>query len=365
MIYDFITIGWWWSWLFCNIHLPKKSKKLILEKNNIVWTKVLLSWWERANLTNININPENDYFSCNKKACIWFLNRFTNYDTIDFFEKNEVKTNIEDRWRVITLSWKSKEVVDLLLKKTLKNNTNIIKKVNIKKITKKDIYVIETEDKVYKTKNLIIATWWKSFPQVGTDGFWYDIAKQFWLKVVKPYKWLAWVVLKQDLSQLSWSTIKASISLYYKKRLVYNEFWPLLFTHFWLSWPIIYNMVLWMWEYISCNNLEENYVNFKLQITFNIKDSTKKIIKHFNIDEENTDFYFDIQYVKSWKEAKCTWWWVDTNELTKYLESKKNLWLFFIWEVVDITWKTWGFNLQWAWSSAYACAEKFNIHQKV
>lgn len=367
MIYDFITIGWWGSWLFCNINLPKNSKKLILEKNNIVGTKVLLSWWERANLTNINIDPEKDYFSCNKKAIHSFLHRFTNFDIINFFESNWVKTNIEDRGRVITASWNAKELVDVLLKKTIENNTIIKKWINIKKIYKKTwIYFIETNKLIFKTKNLIIATWWKSFSQVWTDWFWYKIARQFWLNIIKPYKSLVWLVLKQDLSFFSWTTIDVDVNLFYKKnKLVYNEFWPLLFTHFWLSWPIIYNLVTALWAYINCNNLDENYDNFTLKITIEKKNATKKIIKYFNIVEDSVELYFGIRDLKSWKEAKCTWWWVDTNELTKYLESKKHPWLFFIWELIDITWKTWGFNLQWAWSSAYACAEKFNIPQRV
>jgi predicted flavoprotein YhiN len=50
---------------------------------------------------------------------------------------------------------------------------------------------------------------------------------------------------------------------------------------------------------------------------------------------------------------------VKVDQLNKYLEVKKHPWLYFIGEVVDITWKTGWFNLQWAWSSAYCCAEKF------
>jgi predicted flavoprotein YhiN len=66
-----------------------------------------------------------------------------------------------------------------------------------------------------------------------------------------------------------------------------------------------------------------------------------------------------LQTYRSWKEAKVTWWWVSINELDNFMQSKKHKWLFFIWEVVDITWKTWGFNLQWAWSSAFVCSEFF------
>jgi predicted flavoprotein YhiN len=43
------------------------------------------------------------------------------------------------------------------------------------------------------------------------------------------------------------------------------------------------------------------------------------------------------------------------------MQSKKYKWLYFIWEVVDITWKTWWFNLQWAWSSAFVAAKNINL----
>jgi predicted flavoprotein YhiN len=67
----------------------------------------------------------------------------------------------------------------------------------------------------------------------------------------------------------------------------------------------------------------------------------------------------EIQNYKSWKEAKATWWWIDTNELDKYMQTKKIKNLFFIWEIVDITGKTGWFNLQWAWSSWFACSRYF------
>ena len=88
MIYDFITIWWGAAWLFSNIFLPKSSSKLILERNNLVGVKVLMSWWERANFTNLNLSHEN-YVSENPKAVIGIINRFNQYDTINFLKKIE------------------------------------------------------------------------------------------------------------------------------------------------------------------------------------------------------------------------------------------------------------------------------------
>lgn len=357
-MYDFITIWAGAAWLFCNLNLPKNSKKLILEKTKNIGTKVLLSWWERANLTNIDINPERDYFSCNKKAMIWLLKRFSNYDIIDFFEKNWVKTKIEDRWRVITFSNHAKDILNVLINKNLKNNTEIKKNCLTEKISyKNNIYEIETNIWKYKTKNLIIATWWKSFSQVWTDGFGYKIGQQFNINIITPYKWLVGIVTKQDLSELSWTTINANIQLINDNKIIYEEYGPLLFTHFWLSWPCIFNTVLAIWENNNCK--KNNKDNYQIKIIFDINNTTKKLRKILKLSEENLEIILDIQDIRSWKEAKVTWWWININELTKYMECKKQNWLFFIWEVLDITWKTWGFNLQLSWSTAYACAEKF------
>ena len=51
---------------------------------------------------------------------------------------------------------------------------------------------------------------------------------------------------------------------------------------------------------------------------------------------------------------------VDTRELEqRSLESRKVPGLHFIGEVVDVTGWLGGYNFQWAWSSAVACASSF------
>ena len=48
---------------------------------------------------------------------------------------------------------------------------------------------------------------------------------------------------------------------------------------------------------------------------------------------------------------------VDTREISsKTMESNKIEGLYFIGEVLDVTGRLGGYNFQWAWSSAYACA---------
>jgi predicted flavoprotein YhiN len=58
---DIIILGAGPSGLFCGLHLPKQAKVLFLEKSEKPASKLLLSAKGRGNLTNLQINPKQDY----------------------------------------------------------------------------------------------------------------------------------------------------------------------------------------------------------------------------------------------------------------------------------------------------------------
>lgn len=370
MIYDVIIVWWWAAWLFASINMPKNLNKIILEKNPKPWVKVLLSWGERCNVSNIDIDPERDYFSLNKQVVKSLLSKFSNYDMIDWLEKNWVQTQIEDRWRIILKSWDSKQLLELLIKKANSNWTKIyswidVLDINIKEINWENIFDLKTNKWSYATKNVIISTWGRSFYQVWTDWWWYRIAEKFWIKLVEPYKALCGITTRKNLSDLSWSTLKLTLEIFDKDKMIYHENWSFLFTHWWISWPITFNAIIRTWEYLRekwiNQDKEELYIreNIKAKLTFDIETITKKVKWFFNINKENLSIILDIQEFRSWKEAKATGWWINTKELKNNFESKKIPGLYFIGEVLDITGKTWWFNLQQAWSSWFICWNSF------
>jgi len=376
-IYDVIIVWAGAAWLFSAINIPKKFSKLILEKNPNPWVKILLSWWERANVSNMNIEPERDYFGQNKKALKSVFTRYNQWDIMSWFAENWINIVEEDRWRLILESWDSKELLNILVKKAKNNNSEIICKQNVKKISKKlEFFEVQTEEnKKYFAKNVIISSWGKSFFQVWTTGEWYNFAKTFWLNIIEPTRALWWLSTQENLSDISGISSDLKVELFddnYSKKIIYSEFWPLLFTHFGLSWPIIFNTWNALWEYLNKIKLNpedfEKYIiqNIKIKITFwDLEKVPKRVIKHFNLNSLRAEGFSPLQIIlkiqnfRSWKEAKATGWWIDLNELDKFMQSKKVENLFFIWEVCDITGKTGWFNLQWAWSSAYCCSEFF------
>jgi len=379
-IHDIIIVWAGAAGLFSAINIPSKFSKLILEKNPNPWTKILLSWWERANVSNMDIEPERDYFGQNKKALKSIFARYNQWDIMSWFSENWINIVEEDRWRLILESWDSKELLNILVKKAKENNSKIITKQDVKIIKKNWVnFEVKTEEwERYLAKNVIISSWWKSFFQVWTTWEWYNFAKTFLINIIEPHRALCWLTTKQDFKELSWSSLKCNIELLDNNKNIYSEFWPLLFTHFWLSWPIIFNTGNAMWEYLNNPHLtspkgdelnEQEKIKYILQniflkITISEENSTKKITKYFkennvNTDDDNLELITWLQDWRSWKEAKATGWGVDLDELDKFMQVKKVENLFFIWEVCDITWKTGGFNLQWAWSSWFCCSEYF------
>jgi len=371
-IYDVIIIWSGAAWLFCSIQADFWLKKLILEKNKTPWKKVLLSGWERANVSNIYIDPTRDYFGQNRKAMISLLSRFSQWDLQSFFAENWVEIVEEDRWRLILKSWDSRELLNLLLKKSKQNNTEIkynSEVIKIKQVSLKETglsfdgfdagFVIITKFwENFYSKKVVITTWWKSFYQVWTTGDWYIWAKQFWHTIINPFRWLCGLVTRENLSEISWISLDLIVELFdkSKNKLIYKENWPFLFTHFGISWPIVFNTSVALWEYL--NELEfdkEKYLkeNIFIKLSFDLENIPKRVKKFFNLDENNSEIVLDLIDLRSWKESKVTGWGVKLDELNNNLESKLTPGLYFAWEILDLTGKTWWYNLQLAWSSGY------------
>lgn len=359
-MYDIAIIWGGASGIFAAIHAPKNLKKVLLEKNNKLWTKVLLSGWERCNVSNIDIHTEQDYFWKNKKALLGLFKKFSNYDMISWLEERGIETQIEDRGRIILKSWKSADLVELLTKELRKNNVEIISDFSATNIEKNgDIFTITSPERTITAKKVIIASGGKSFAQVGTDWWGYAMAEKFWIEVVAPYKGLCWIVTREDLSSISGSTLFLTLELFDGTKKIYEEYGSFLFTHFGLSGPLVFNGVLKIGEHIRNKwiNAEQeiNYIkeNIHIHLIFNPQQLTKKVEKFFEITPENMEKMLHINDLRSWAEAKVTGGGVLLDELTNTFESKKIPGLYFVGEVLDITWKTGWFNLQSAWSEGY------------
>lgn len=357
-MYDIIIIWGWAAGLFCAGNLPKNAKKLILEKTDKLWTKVLLSGWGRCNFSNANIDPINDYFGQNKKALPSLFHKFGADEMKNFLLENWIEIQKEDNGRLILKNWKAEELNNLLIKKTIENNTEIKFNQEIITVSKKEeLFIVKTNEEIFETKNLIIATGGKSFPQIGATDFALQIAQQFWLETTEVMPGLCGIETNEDFSSLTWNSLKSIITLNYHNKTLFQQTGDILFTHRWLSWPGIFNITNALDEFkIQKKIWMNNFDNFSITIVFNPTTAIKKITNHFH-GEQIAEF--TIKWLRSREEAKIMVGGVHMKDINPTMESKKTAWLYFIGEALDITWKTWGYNLQRCRTSAFACAQNF------
>ncbi len=350
MVYDVIIIGWWASGLFCSMFLPKERKKCIIEKTDKLGSKVLLSWWERCNLTNIHLNPELHYVGQSLKSLPSLFHSFGPDDMINYLHEHGIETKTEENWRVLLKSWKAKQLVEFLVDTSKKNETEFLLSHEVYSIATSEnaTFVVTTSAGVYTAKKVIIATGGMTYPQIGASPFAYEIAEQLWIWIVMPHGALCGIETKEDFSSLAGNTVQAMVKLYCENKLVYSASWAVLFTHRWLSGPIIFDATLYI----------DDISKYSLQIDFDFSAASKKVISFFKLKIGDTVRDISLVALRSIQEAKVSVWWILLKDIDQSFQSKKIPWLYFIGESLDITGKTWWFNLQRAWTSGFCAAKK-------
>lgn len=345
---DVIIIWWGASWLFCSIFADKNLDKLILEKSDKVWSKILLSGWWRCNVTNIKLKPDEDYIWDNIQILHSIFHKFWNYDMINRLEERWLSTHQEKWWKIFLDCEKSNKLLDLLIKESKDNNTEIRNWEEVIDIEQnKDWFVVKTSNKKYTCKKVVVSSWWKTFPQIWATWFAWDIANKLWLQSNTAYPCLCGIETQQDLSWITGNSTNVEIWVSDWKKILYQSKWMLLFTHWWISGPVVFDVTLHVWK-----NLED-LSKWQIKLIFGVHSLTKKIAKFLGLKENENEVNLDIKSFRPWEEAKVTWWGIKLSQLDQKLQSKTIPWLYFIGEACDITGRTWGFNLQWAWSSGY------------
>ena len=371
MVYDVIIVWWGAAGLFCSLFLSKHAKKCIIEKTERFGTKVLMSWGERCNLTNVNFDPSVHYIGQSTKSLPSLFHAFGPEDIISYLHDHGIETQIEANGRVVLKSWKARELVDFLVNQSQKNDTDFFLSQDVLSIQqghsewhkeysihdtlhfvqgdkKNHTFVVTTSAWIYTAKQVIVATWGMTYPQAGASPFAYEIAEQLWLSLAVPHQALCGIETQEDFSSLAGNTLPAKIILYANNKVIYSATWSLLFTHRWISGPVVFNTTLYM---------DQNISPYTLQCDFDLTSSSKKIVQYFKLAVGNTLRDIHIKALRPITEAKVSVWWILLKELDQYFQSKEIPWLYFIGESLDITGNTWWYNLQWAWTSGYVCAK--------
>ena len=350
---------------------------VIIEKNDIIGKKLLITGKGRCNITNsADIEDMIGQYPRNAKFLYSALYTFTNDDIIRIIEENGVKTKVERGGRVFPVSDKSQDVVNALKKYALKPNVSLVHDT-VKSLIISDGAVkgVKTSKTSITADRVIICTGGKSYPRTGSTGDGYKFAKQAGHTIIEPKASLI-PVLTED-----------------KK--VYSDFGEMLFTHFGISGPVVLSMsaylknigkekykieidlkpaltdeqlnarVLRDFEKYSkkhlVNSLDDLLPKALIPIVISLSGiEPHKAVNEITREERNglvhvlKHFTLTAVGVRPVEEAIVTAGGVKVSEINpSTMESKLVSGLYFAGEVIDIDGYTGGYNLQAAFSTGY------------
>jgi predicted Rossmann fold flavoprotein len=271
------------------------SKVLLIEKNNNLGKKLLITGGGRCNLTNSEFDTRKFLQKLNDDGKYLF-STFSQHevkDTLDFFHKMGMKTKVENDLRTFPVSDSAKSVLDVLLNYMKKNNVEIISDSPVVELVKNENKIIGVRLKnkeIIKSKKIIIATGGTSHPETGSTGDGFKWLEKIGHTIIKPTPSLVPIITKdkwvQSLAGTSLNDIKITVFKDNKKE--FSKKGKILFTHVGLSGPTILNMSKKIGELLKEGDVsigldilpKEDYgtLNTKFQILF--KDNDKKKIKN-------------------------------------------------------------------------------------
>ncbi len=369
----------------------------IFDGNDKCGKKIYITGKGRCNVTN---DCDNEQYLANVvnggKFMRSAINQFGTLDTKDFFESLGIKLKVERGNRVFPASDRASDIIKALVMHCNDCDIHLNEKVKfIKKVD--DGFILNTNLSSYKFDRVIIATGGMSYPATGSSGDGYKFAKMFNHNVIKPRGALVPIELKDDfcgeLAGLSLKNVSLLAEFDGKKKSLFGE---MLFTHNGISGPIALSLSSFIAQSnevklsidfkpaLSANQLEERLLrefseNLNKNITFIIKGllpnslvpiflaklaikgevKVNSITKQQRLAIINLLKSFPLCFSKLYpvETGIVTGGGVDLKQINpKSMESKLIEGLYFIGEVLDIDCLTGGFNLQTAFSTAYACA---------
>jgi predicted Rossmann fold flavoprotein len=407
-IYDVIVVGAGPSGIMAAGRAAERGLDVcLLEKNSSLAKKLLISGKGRCNITNAT--DDIDEFLNNFSATGIFLKNaffgFFNNDLIKFFEKRGLKLKVERGKRVFPASGRSIDVLRVLSAYLKDNKVRLCFRKEVKEIAKEgSLFKITTADGPdFLGHKAVIATGGISYPETGSDGFGFYIAKRLGHNVIKPRPGMVGICINAEIPK-KWQGVSlknVGCSVFADNVKIAYGFGEMLFTHFGVSGPIILDLSAGIYDalqekkrvYISIDfkpALSSEKLNLRLLREFkafsrkNIKNLFKhllpsKTIKGFlesaGIDIEKKtnqvsraerlkllsllkDFRFGVLATRPIDEAIVTRGGVCTKEINpKTMESRVVKGLYVIGELLDVDATTGGYNLQAAFSTGYICGD--------
>jgi predicted Rossmann fold flavoprotein len=401
--FDVLIIGAGAAGLFCaGIAGQRGLSVLVLDQSEKVAEKIRISGGGRCNFTNRDCTAAN-FLSDNPNFCRSALTRFTSRDFTALLQRHGVAYHEKHKGQLFC-DRSAEDIIRVLMSECASGQVTRWQPCGVKSIhfdsespsADARRYRIECDRGAVQARAVVIATGGLSIPKIGASDFGYRVARQFNLRVIQPRP--ALVPLTFDSA--SWAPFAQLAGLSLPVRIECGErkhkisfLEDLLFTHRGLSGPAVLQISSY-WtagKPIRINlapdlDLPQTLAQAKLHSRKLIANELATLLPSRLVDtwieqdrqtgqlwqrpvneasdraltalaESLSRWEITPTTTEGFNKAEVTAGGVDTRDLSSQTMESVQTGLYFIGEVVDVTGWLGGHNFQWAWSSAFACAQ--------
>ena len=399
MTHDLIVVGGGPAGMFAAITAARNGAKvLLLEKNDRLGKKLLITGKGRCNVTNdcpaeevLRNTPRNGRFLYSA------MTAFPPESTKQFFENQGCPLKTERGNRVFPQSDRSASILDSL-KQALADQGVTVKTGRVRQILTLEGAVsgVRTDGDEYTAPSVILATGGASYPATGSTGDGYAMAQKLGHRVIPAQGSLVPLETAGEdcrrMQGLSLRNVGVRL-LDARGKVLYRDFGELLFTHFGVSGPTVLSASCHLKGEGCClvidlkPALEEGKLDARILRDLELyqnrtmenaltdllpRSMIPVVLDRLEIDpamQANSltkekrralvgllkAFRVEITGKRPVAEAIITSGGVKVSEIDpKTMESKLVPGLYFAGEVIDCDAYTGGFNLQIAWATAFA-----------
>ena len=400
---DVAIIGAGAAGLFCaGIAAQQGLSVVLIDHSPKLAEKIRISGGGRSNFTNKDIDPQaphRHFLGDNPMFARSALSRYTAQDFIALVQSHGLAFHEKHKGQLFC-DRSSQDLIDLLWQECQKGaqggSVALWQPCKVGDVRhhpgQAHAYAIDTEQGELLAQALVVATGGLSIPQIGASDFGYRLAKQFDLPLAPTRPGLVPLTFGGEDGAVCAQMAGASLPVHIetgtgKSRTGFDE--DLLFTHRGLSGPAVLQISSF-WQ--SGAPIQVNLVpHLPLgQSLMEAKQSSRKSMANElaqwlparlanawvardpqwqrPINQASDRALDDLsQALTAWsllptgtegyKKAEVTVGGVSTKALSQKTMKSTQKGLYFIGEVVDITGWLGGYNFQWAWASAFACAQ--------
>jgi predicted Rossmann fold flavoprotein len=391
--FDAVVIGAGAAGLFCAAIAGQRGLKvLLIDHYPKIAEKIRISGGGRCNFTNRDVTPVN-FISENPHFCKSALARYSSKDFIALVQRHRIAFHEKHKGQLFC-DESSEQIIQLLLRECEQGSVTRWQPCSVTALRQTvNGFELDTQQGIVQAAQVIIASGGLPIPRIGASDFGLRIAQQFDVKITptRPalvpltfdaQQWQPYAALSGLSQAVKISAGQGSIKASFDE--------DLLFTHRGLSGPGVLQASTFWREGLP---LKINLLpNFHAEALLEIKTTSRKTLLNALCDflperlaqtfitEQQLDAQQRIAELpdkalhklhlaltqwhvmpngsEGYKKAEVMAGGVSTDELSSTsMEAKKVKGLYFIGEVVDVTGWLGGYNFQWAWSSAYACAQ--------